>query len=1232
MSSSSTQQPLWQEVDLLGHSVIEASAGTGKTYTIEHLVWRLLCLDPKDSLCRDMDGQPRRVELDDLLVVTYTEKATEELKTRIREKLEDSLENDDLSEELSEHLRDNLAEIDRASIQTIHGFCQAMLSSYAFESGHMGGGEIIDDDQQGLSEELRRQWRKLNAEMSEQLCPDVSKKPAREGLVKIAAPLGHPTVVLHPEAEAQEPYGESLEVLEAQDAERRLGYREALLTLAKDIEQALELESAFIADTLTAKGTEMKAARTFIETLRGFQNKIQDKLGSGSGGGDDSNSKSNLDARMMALLDQKEMNFKGTGNVAKRIDEIKEQFSALFEVCERWDVIKAAIGNDPMHHRPQLRFACQMAEAWKEHKLSLGLMSFDDLIQNLAQCLRSEDSLLLKRLQERFTYGIIDEFQDTDNDQWLIFHKIFRERPENQLGSLTVVGDPKQAIYAFRGADVKTYLKATESIEADPRGKKYKLEANYRSCDALVQGGNAIFQTPAWFSGGNLEEAKNTIAYGDAVQTGKPQLKLVGAGSWGAGGGTHLYDLRAAEDSKIGSLNTKYSEWILSTIQALMPQGQDPSIYLPHKPSNDGKASHYRPLEYGDIAILLQTRASSSDLKRMLSEEGIPWREYKQSGVYSSDASRQWVVLLEALCANNDESNAVRKAMFTWFFEAEKDLDEEGLPSLKVKATLAHWRDIAHRQQWAKLLREIIEQSDVELRLLRDHQEGERHLADLRQIREDLLNHFLLGGEGMEDTANWLRRAMENKNEDGRSDIHQLESDRSKIVFITMHSAKGLEYPITFLMPKKEMERSRLSIMPPQTMADGHRKLFEPHLRGEAFEAVKREQRQDQWARLLYVSFTRASFLQFAPLLKDEWPFSALVRAAGESPELFKIHPEDHEWELEDFDKPSLAPSVEEEPFDGVGDELEQWWLELEPILRGFRFQSSFSGLQKVSFRHEDRELDKAQEKHDETEMFSSVEEPKRPTALPPGRHSGNFLHEVLETEDWSELAQSSSRAAPWSRFDLHLQKNHLLSEDPNTYRSRCQETQDILCHLLNADITCPKTQESFKLAEVEQVHRIPELEFLMAIHASGAIASRDEEARGWLIGFIDLVFRRPLPDGGHRYYILDWKSNSLPAYTQQHLQECMLEHQYDLQADIYAHALDRWLQVRLGDGYRRDQHFGGSIYAFLRAHRDGPETSGFWTKAYDEPELNSLSASISSRFLALRSHVSKPRQEEVSS
>ena len=1200
---------IWDQVDLKQDAIIEASAGTGKTYTIQKLVSRLLCAPSGETHLRN--GQ-ERLNIEDVLVVTFTDKATEELRLRIRQELESSLEKllleGDRHRDLIHHLRSNLANFDKANIQTMHGFCHGTLQQNAFEAGTALSGKIVDDFR-GLEDELRREIRKRSPMELKPLVDSLVEDKKRGNLVKMTQNLGSRVVI-----GSDQLMGESNKT-----------YIERQLSLLEELKQEL-----------CSVVTEMKG---LYERVLGVKDDFCKEAGAKGETLFDlilSLNQNNLEEMLCGKVSFKEVmagkranpiNILST-NKSKSALEAEGRESLRKYLDDWWKAMGAWKKIESLEKKryETLAFCENVSEAWSLRKDEQGHLSYNDMITQMAHALENETTGLGDLLEERYVYGIIDEFQDTDPDQWLIFNRLFRKR--SRSGSMMVVGDPKQAIYRFRGADLGTYLLATREMEKEG-AQKFHLNRNFRSTAQVINSYNRIFNIEGWFDGGeSLGDEGSGVTAGETVEAGRDEnsYALLGPDDW-VKNPIRCCDLRKIE--KAGTKRRAYAEWVLDRIQWLVP---DPEmglglIKIPHMVGD--QVVHTSP-KYGDIAVLSETRSQSLELKELLTRNGIPWREFGQEGLLASKACRQWIALLEALGAATDTEESTRRLGLGWFLDFGDGLDGEGQLKPWAREKLGHWRDYADRGKWAQLLQSVVMDSGVEEKLL-IRRDGERRVSDLRQIQSMILEHLLLGGEGLLDTARWLRRGLEGNSDDGHTNLHQLESDRSKVVFLTMHKSKGLEFPVVFLQPSPDKVSIRKPL-PPIALTDGRRCLDpygDPHKNGLAREALFER------SRLLYVAITRPVGLLFIPLHQEKvWPYNQLLKASEEDG--FSI--EQPSVRLHKPVEMPLAESRNERFEEDVlkTDEvstLQNRWSQLRDRLKAFGIQTSFSGMHaSKQHRHQESEdggrtKDKAQE---------NLEGDRFKTSLRPGRQAGNLLHDIFEKEDWTMLSgevweeknslsslmlnDQKEEGKLITRIYHSLLKEGLVKEEPLVEGSQgfraIEEVLKIVRNTLRAPLPLGLGHESIRLMDLSLNERIPELEFRLGMDKEGKAFGK---GGGWILGFIDLVFRVPLKEGGHCYFVLDWKSNGLLSYESDEINACMHDHDYIFQAELYTLALHKWLSRRLGEEYCPERHLGGAVYAFVRGQLVEPSAEPFWTSRYTEESIGNIESKLSKSFLSTK-------------
>ncbi|MBW2217664.1 MAG: UvrD-helicase domain-containing protein, partial [Deltaproteobacteria bacterium] len=466
------------QIDLRRHGLIEASAGTGKTYTIENLVIRLL---------KERDD----VELENILLVTFTEKAASELKIRIRDKLERELNDSKDDKKTEKKLGETLEAFDKASIYTIHGFCRTVLRDFAFENSTLFQSEVINDAplfERLLKEQMRRKW------------PEIYR-------------------------------GHLKEILEISGFNQKKGsFLDTVLGLAKSFHEAAgdrllpDLKDRNFQEIKREIASVCMEIKALLGSNKGFssgfaqlnfnsksRNSIHDKIVIPVEEYFSQVEEDNIDIRALADLMTRIQSTSSSGRrgadclIPKKWNQDKPNPA----VCPNLEVIKQKL-EDVNVRLNDLRYGLAveaihlLQDEVDRTKRNHGWISYYDMLALVEKALHNENSSNLSgKLRNRFKVAFIDEFQDTDPIQWKIFKKIFIDNHDDNLQNLLfVIGDPKQAIYSFRGADVYAYLSAKNEMERlAKRGKAklYSLSVNYRSQPEMITVFNNLFCREAWF-------------------------------------------------------------------------------------------------------------------------------------------------------------------------------------------------------------------------------------------------------------------------------------------------------------------------------------------------------------------------------------------------------------------------------------------------------------------------------------------------------------------------------------------------------------------------------------------------------------------------------------------------------------------------------------------------------------------------------------------------------------
>ncbi|MCB9495292.1 MAG: UvrD-helicase domain-containing protein [Fibrobacteria bacterium] len=819
----------------------------------------------------------------------------------------------------------------------------------------------------------------------------------------------------------------------------------------------------------------------------------------------------------------------------------------------------------------QARWATSAARRWQARKRTGGLLSFQDMLQNAAEAMRRPD--FRRILREKVRVGIIDEFQDTSRLQWSIFRTWFLEdvpesTPREKRPLLFLVGDPKQSIYSFQGADVSTYLEACHHLQARCGAQRASLDRNWRSQPELIEaynqalgprevlegkGRNKVSKTVSWF----LDDHPS-LGYAPGTQVepairSTPRSKVL---PWRLDE-TPLR-LRPVET---GGASAKH-EWAslcASWIHAL--RGLE--IDLPHGPQWRSKT-----LDWGDFAVITGSRSGAIPFTRAFDRTGIPWALYKQAGVFSSRACLELRVVLSALHLGPRSRSSWNKALCTRVFRgSEEDL-------------LRSW-GLAEKRRWPALLRSLAAPTGFSSRLLAGPQ-GDKEWMDWRQTTAHALD-WLVSGSGnlseLSDHLGRLSRGEESAQED--RNLHARSTDRDRVQILTMHASKGLEFPVVFLAESgvnhqvethSWIDPEGLHVMPSIVLPKGKKEWTDWHKEVDRLKERAKEERARERRRLHYVAITRPQALLAAPCKKTRPdPLSAALQ-----PLLEELPPRIGILEDAPRDLPATA-AEQSAPAAGPVRSLQEI-LRLDLPSRR-RYLTSYSqiardGTANLSLEGRTARSEEAAEK-------AAVATPTADEWLPRGARTGDALHEILESwlapdQDLSWLASGEGISdASLSHVARTLQFNGL----PEDLAPRVVE-------LLRGVLTFPLDlggEGTLRLCDLPPEDRRPEVEFHWAFDEEGRPVDAVHPAKGWMVGYIDLLFRFQ-----GRWFVLDWKTTSLDDWTKGRVEESMEHHGYLLQADLYRNTVARALPAGSPEV--------SAVYLYLRAFADPASApSGVW-------------------------------------
>jgi exodeoxyribonuclease V beta subunit len=1216
-------------LNLHGQILIEASAGTGKTYTIALLFLRLLL--------------EKGLSVDEILVVTFTKAATEELRGRIRQRIRDALDvledqgpDDSLLQELLVKateiiprdravilLGDALTRMDEAAIYTIHGFCQRMLQDHAFESGAPFAMEFLETEQLLRKRIMEDFWRQRFYPASEEETAWVASLwQAPEALLAgLGGHLGR----------------QDLECIPAISEEEVAHQAEAAASLFTQVQEQWQEQREAVAELLRenkrlsrdkSKGYGLPRLEAALELLDEF-----------------------LAAQTVPWLLADELELFTNSKIQSSLKKNKQDppdhpFFGLFE-----EFFQAH------HSLSQSRriFVLIQARTWLHEELTRrkqaqDQLSFDDLLTQLEEALQGEGGKRLAgSISRRFPVIMVDEFQDTDPLQYRIFAAVHRAAdeetkteiipvspPESKKPGLFLIGDPKQAIYSFRGADIFTYIQARQDT---PPENRLTMTTNYRSATPMVKAVNHLFHHEAPFL-----FAKDEIDF--------PKVQAAGLADK-----TPLL----LEEKESSSAECRRGESLCSPLQIGQARGPAPTtciapapltcLLLPEgddkgKPLAKGTAEEQaarfcaheiadllaagqrgetwigdQALSAGDFAVLVRTHAEADLVRKELSALSITSVSFSQESVFSGKEARQLLTVMTSL---NDLSDSalVRTALVTELFgytaERLDNLRNDEQEWEEVMFVLARYRRTWQQQGVIPMLQKLLKDQQTVSRL-HAAPSGERmltnflHLAELLQAE----SRYRFGVHGANALLRWFSDQIHSPEKHAENQQLRLESDENLVKIVTIHKSKGMEYPVVFL-PFLWAARPCSDKRPLSFHRPGHPDTLCLDLgsgEDEHFLLAEKERLAED-LRLLYVAVTRARaccFFCWGRVSKME--DSALCYLLhGDLPD-----PDQFLTDLDRLNRLNNGTSMlalkpfPESFFPPKLSNTDTTIKLVSPIFKGqidTRWRlTSYSGL--IAALDSDAPHDTVhvsimqpeRPDYDEVTASDSVKQnglPEPPVLdtfrFPKGAAAGTCLHAILEKISFTDpTGHEAVIGAELARAGFD--------------QSWLPVVGSWMEDILNTGLKVKQDEEIFFLSAVQDNDRVNEMAFYFPLLAMRLdrfnqvleefsyppLPNQHEVLEGLMVGFIDLVF-----SVNGRYYLADYKSNYLgdsPSdYQQEQLGTAMLDHRYDLQYLIYTLALHRFLKGRIR-GYTYDEHFGGALYLFLRGlHPENEVGTGVFT------------------------------------
>lgn len=1191
---------------LHGSRLIEASAGTGKTWTIAALYLRLVLGHGGDH------AFARPLLPSEILVTTFTRAATRELSNRVRERLVQAAaffrgerEADEpyvqaLSDSYSDDARSAAAyrlqlaaeTMDEAAIFTIDAWCQRMLREHAFDSGSLFDEELVSDEMALFEDAAHDYWRQHvypleRAALGTLLAhwPDVTvlKKAVRD-LLRHAE---------HLDADLEESLTALIRRAEGAHIAALAVLKEGWVERADAMEQWIVKERAANPDAFHMSWLKPESVTAWCEAVRTW---------------------AVTPAQHQPALTEAGWNrltpkgLKGT---------FKGKYSAEIPPCfhhTRQLQADLAALDQPAYaitRHATLHIRARMG-ALKAAKRQFG---FADMLDRLKTALEGENGAALRaRITAQYPIAMVDEFQDTSPDQYRLFDLLYDIGANDPAHGLFLIGDPKQSIYGFRGADIHSYLAARTATA----GRHYQLGTNYRSTTALVAAVNRLFlhaeghgAHPGYVAGAFRfrQGDVNPLPFTEVAARGR-STHLVGVdGPYQALAVALASDANLAADDHRDFFAQHCAEHIVGLLN-------DPRVGF-----TDGAT--FTRLVPADIAILVRNRKEAAAVRTALARRSVPSVYLSDSdSVVDSDEARDVLRWLRAVA--NPLDGALARAAFATRTAglplaelATLTLDESAWENVveQLKALHVTWQ----RQGVLAMLRRLVHELKLPVRLMAESG-GERRLTNLLHVAE-LLQSASREVEGEQALIRWFAEQMAGLGEGSDERVLRLESDADLVKVVTVHKSKGLEYPLVYLpyaASTRKTNRATSSFF--DYMDENGKRQIDLGM-SETAKLAAEDARLDEDLRLLYVALTRAAHFLWVGASavatgkngKNQLHESALgylltggVEVPGHD---LRTHWDALRGELAAIDVHELpAPD---------GCTLLDRAVVLPDLAHAPRFTGQFERDWSVgSFtsiaRHATAPPMRPQE---ETTREEDPPQPPGKTEdapwhrFPRGSVPGNFLHDQLEwlagegfacindpaTE--TRLAQRIVRAGWGHRLDDALD---WLRAVVNT------ALPPVGAALAGITEMLPEMEFWFPTERLD----VGALDRLCRTHLLDGVSRPILSPRalhGMLKGFADLVFEH---EG--TYWVLDYKSNALgagdAAYTKSAMAAGMAAHRYDIQGAIYMLALHRLLRSRLGDAYDPAEQLGGAVFLFLRGVAN-PATHGCYQIAPDMALLDGLDA-----------------------
>jgi exodeoxyribonuclease V beta subunit len=1162
---------------LQGSRLIEASAGTGKTWTIAALYLRLVLGHGTEATAFARPLSPEQI-----LVMTFTRAATRELAERIRARLVEAAQcfqgaiapkaDDEFLLRLLDSYPPGSARqtaawrlamaaqaMDDAAVFTIDAWCQRMLREHAFDSGHSFDEDLLADEGELTTQAVHDFWRQQVYPLSGaaldgvlQVWPDVG---ALEGEVKSrlrAAQAGAPPVADKDDSlldlwqRLGEPQQAQVSTLKAQWAERIASMRQWLCALVQ------------------SEANPLSKNKYGLKSVCGWFDALQTWLD------DPAQQQPDLDDKTWAKLTPDGL--RAGCNQGKQVEP-----PAVFNEVE---TLRAALADlADLVTELQTYAAAQVDARLRALKAASGQFSFHDQLERLDAALAGPQGERLRaRILEQYPVALIDEFQDTSALQFSVFNRLYGiTTAQTTHSAVLLIGDPKQSIYAFRGADIASYLRARQATQ----GRHSALQTNYRSTAEVVHSVNQLFERREQSAGAgaflyrddNVPDADSPVPFIEVGARGRAEQLICSEGLVFALTCSVHQELESKRDAR-----ERFAAHAAARIVSLLNDTQ-----AGFRQADGGFAR----LRQSDIAVLVRDGDEARAVRRALQCRGVASVYLSdRDSVFASPEAADLLRWLRAVAAPRD--GRLARAAFAAPTLGATIAELAALASdddvFEIRLTLlAELQAIWLRQGVLPMLRQTLHRLDLPARWLSE-EDGERRLTNVLHLAE-LLQTASGTLDGEQALIRWLQEQMTGQSTEEQ--VVRLESEADLVRVVTIHKSKGLEYPLVFLPFATAFK--------------------------EAKDGADDRERLREDLRLLYVALTRARhalWVGIAALKVGKGSVCMLHRSAigyllgGEAPrtgaaipgllrETFgdspavQIADAAQEAELQRLQAAHPAPALIEPP--NYHAQFERNWSigSFSALVRDLTPRSTQQPALQAALQDELWATEPSMQQPSPSTLQPSAARHR----FPRGALVGKFVHEQLA---W--LGENSFALSAQQTQDNLLQRCVRQGWDAPRSADLLEWLSEVLATPLPPlGVALPEIDTL--LAEMEfwlpvERARAAEIDALCQQHILPGRARPELTERtlhGMVMGFADLVFHH-----AGRYWVLDYKTNVLGTddadYTQQALEAAVLEHRYDVQCALYMLALHRLLRARLRTAYDPQTQLGGAIDLFLRGVR-GPQS-----------------------------------------